>query len=65
MDGVGGDDSISVPRLCPLQRDRGISGGIDAGSWLSNWLCMGKYMYIIKCAQRVAITVFGHLSIKG
>lgn len=39
MNGIGGDDSISILRLCPLQGDGRAGGGIDAGSRLANRLC--------------------------
>lgn len=48
MDGIGRDDSISILRLFPLQRDRGVGGDIDAGSWLANRLYLGKYRIIKK-----------------
>ena len=39
MDGVRGDDPISILGLHPLQGDGGVVGGVDAGSWLANRLC--------------------------
>lgn len=39
MDGIGGDDPISVLRLHPLKGDGAVGSGIDAGSWLANRLC--------------------------
>ena len=41
MDGVGGDDSVGLLRLHPLQGDGGVGGDIDGWSWLSNRRCVG------------------------
>ena len=64
MDGVGGDDSVGILRLHPLQGDGGVGGGIDGWSWLSNRRCVGipeKHIititieYMAECLQWIGL----------